>query len=70
MLRIIGIRIYEFMVKILHKDLSYRITGLLFKTHKELGRFRNEKQYADYFENLLKANKMKYEREYGFKDQQ
>ena len=70
MLRIIGIRIYEFMIKILHKDLSYRITGLLFKTHKELGRFRNEKQYADYFENLLKANKMKYEREYGFKDQQ
>jgi len=58
------------MVKILHKDLSYKITGLLFKTHKELGRFRNEKQYADYFENLLKDEGLSYKREYRFKDPQ
>lgn len=51
------------MDKILHKDLSYKINGLLFKTHKELGQFRNEKQYADYFESLLKREGIKYERE-------
>ena len=58
------------MSKVAHKQLSYTITGLLFKTHKELGRFRNEKQYADYFEKLLKETRIKYEREYKFEDQQ
>jgi hypothetical protein len=31
------------MDKVVHKNLSYVITGLLFKTHRELGRFRSEK---------------------------
>jgi len=52
------------MEKILYKELSYKITGLLFKTHKELGRFKNEKQYGDFFEELLKKESMSYEREY------
>jgi GxxExxY protein len=52
------------MTEIVHKELSYKLTGLLFTTHKELGRFRNEKQYADYFETLLKNNEIKYSREY------
>ena len=56
------------MEKILHKDLSYKITGLLFNVHKELGYFRNEKQYSDYFEELLKREKLKYDREYRFED--
>ncbi|MDD5290514.1 MAG: GxxExxY protein [Patescibacteria group bacterium] len=58
------------MEKVAHKELSYKITGLLFKTHKELDRFRNEKQYADYFEELLKQAGIKYVREYKFEDQQ
>ena len=45
------------MEKILYKDLSCKINGLLFKTHKELGKYRNEKQYADFIENLLKEEK-------------
>lgn len=56
--------------KVIYKDLSYKITGLLFRVHRELGRFRNEKQYADYFEKLLKDEDIKYQREYGFKDSQ
>jgi len=36
------------MDKVVHKRLSYKITGLLFETHKELGQYRNEKQYADF----------------------
>ena len=58
------------MEKILYKDLSYQLTGLLFKTHKELGHYRNEKQYADYFEKLLKESDIKYAREFRFEDQQ
>lgn len=57
------------MNNLIHKDLSYKITGLLFKTHKELGKFRNEKQYCDFFEKLLRANTIKYVREYKFEDQ-
>ncbi len=58
------------MEKIIFKELSYNIIGLLFKTHKELGKFRNEKQYADYFEKLLKDSEIHYVREYRFDDQQ
>ena len=35
-----------------------------------MGRYRNEKQYADYFEKLLEKANIKYEREYRFNDQQ
>ncbi|MBU4369195.1 hypothetical protein KKG58_00345 [Patescibacteria group bacterium] len=48
---------------ILYPKLSYIIYGLLYKTHNQLNRFRNEKQYADAFEKLLKQNKIKYLRE-------
>jgi GxxExxY protein len=56
------------MEKIIYKELSYKITGLLFKTHQELGIYRNEKQYADYFEKLLAENNIQYAREFKFKD--
>ncbi len=58
------------MDKVVHKELSYKITGLLFKTHQELGHYRNEKQYADYFEKLLVKEGIKYIREYKFVDHQ
>ena len=57
------------MDTIIHKELSYKLTGFLFKAHKELGRFRNEKQYADYFESLLKNNGIKYCREHRIIDE-
>jgi hypothetical protein len=48
------------MDKVIYKELSYQITGMLFKTHQELGGYRNEKQYADYFEKLLILENIKY----------
>lgn len=51
------------MAKIFYPELSYKITGILYKTHNELGRFCIEKQYSDAIENYLKKFKMKYERE-------
>jgi len=49
--------------KIIHPKLSYQITGLLFETHNKLGCYRNEKQYADYFEQLLKNHRIVHQRE-------
>jgi len=59
-----------FMDKVIYKKLSYKLNGLLFETHKILGRYRNEKQYSDFFEQLLKREKIKYKREYKFEDHQ
>jgi len=49
---------------IIHKDLSYKIYGLLFKVHNALGRYRKEKEYGDYFEFFLNKNNLKYKREF------
>ena len=49
--------------KVICPELSYKITGLLFKVHNELGRYRNEKQYTDRLEQLLKDDKIIYKRE-------
>jgi len=55
------------MTKIIHKELSYKINGLLFKVQNKLGRFCREKQYADEFEKVLKENKTEYKREFELK---
>ncbi|MBI2025233.1 GxxExxY protein [Candidatus Kaiserbacteria bacterium] len=49
--------------KILYRDLSYRINGLLFDVHNELGRYCREKQYGDALEHLLKEKEITFERE-------
>lgn len=49
--------------KLIYPELSYLVCGLCFKAHNKLGRFRNEKQYADALEPLFKANNIHYERE-------
>jgi GxxExxY protein len=48
---------------IIYPELSYKICGIFFQIHNKLGRYRNEKQYADALENLLKENKISYIRE-------
>ena len=58
----VGLDYCKYMDKVIHKELSYKITGLLFKAHNDLGRFRNEKKYGDYFEDLLKKEGIKYKR--------
>ncbi|MEA3463697.1 MAG: GxxExxY protein, partial [Patescibacteria group bacterium] len=55
------------MDKVIYKELSYKINGLLFKVHNDLSRYKNEKQYGDYFEFLLKKKGFKYKREYKLK---
>ncbi|PIR96272.1 MAG: GxxExxY protein [Candidatus Doudnabacteria bacterium CG10_big_fil_rev_8_21_14_0_10_42_18] len=54
--------------KLIFGDLSYKINGVLFATHNDLGRFAREKQYADMIENKFKQNKINYKREQAVGD--
>ncbi len=54
--------------KVLFPELSYRITGLLFSIHNELGMFARERQYGDLFEEKLKDNQICYSRELAISD--
>lgn len=49
--------------KVFYPELSYQVTGILFAVHNELGRFCNEKQYADGVEKHLQDGGLTYERE-------
>jgi len=51
------------MGEILHKELSYKINGILFEVHNKLGRFCKHNQYCEAFEILLRDNDLKYQRE-------
>lgn len=49
--------------KLVYSKLSYALNGILFAVHNELGRFQNEKQYADAIEGRLQQSNISYERE-------
>ena len=51
------------MGKIIYPGLSFKINGILFKTHNQLGKYCSETQYSDLVEKLLKESRLKYERE-------
>ncbi len=48
---------------IIHKELSYKINGILFKVHDELGRYAREKQYGDLFASYLEKEQINFSRE-------
>ena len=49
--------------ELLFPKLSYKITGILFTIHNELGRFCTERQFCDAIEQEFKENNIKYIRE-------
>ncbi len=49
--------------KIIHKELSYKVVGILYQAHNKLGRYALENQYGNIIENILKQEKIPYERE-------
>lgn len=51
------------MQYIVYPKTSYKITGILFKVHNELGRMCNEKQYADAIEKQFNTNSIVFGRE-------
>lgn len=50
--------------KIIQKELSYKVVGLIYKAHDELGRYCREKVYGDLPGKLFKESGIKYKREY------
>lgn len=54
------------MVDLIYKDLSYKITGLIFEIDNIVGYGHSEKTYGDAFEKLLKRDSIKYVREIYF----
>jgi hypothetical protein len=48
---------------IIHPELSYKVNGLLYEVHNELGRYCKEKQYGDLFEKLLIRDNIRFGRE-------
>jgi len=49
--------------KIIYPELSYEITGILFKVHNELVRYCKERQYQDVLEQKLRDRRLQFERE-------
>lgn len=47
--------------KLIYKEESYEITGILFEVHNKLGRYCREKQYCDLIENKFKNKNYKRE---------
>lgn len=46
-----------------HPELSYKLYGVFFKVHNELGKFRLEKQYCDRIAEVLSENGIDFVRE-------
>jgi len=55
-------------IDLLYEDLTYKIRGILFEVHRELGRFAKEKQFADLLEKKFIERSVKYKRELRISD--
>lgn len=49
--------------ELIYPELSYRINGILYKVHNNLGRFCRERQYQDAIEEILNKENIIFERE-------
>jgi GxxExxY protein len=55
-------------MELICEDLTYKINGVCFKTHRDLGRFCRERQYGDKLEFLFKETGVDFKREYEIRD--
>ncbi|MEK7088058.1 MAG: GxxExxY protein [Patescibacteria group bacterium] len=51
------------MAELIYPELSFKVVGLCFVVHNELGIYAKEKQYADLLEQKLVQTKLPYTRE-------
>ena len=54
--------------KVIYPELSYKITGLFYEVHNNLGRFCREKQYGDELNTLLLRSGINFKREASLVD--
>ena len=64
---------YKSMAHIIRKDLyypelSYKLNGIFFNVHNELGKFRLERQYCDRISEILLENNINFVREKDLKN--
>ena len=57
------------MVQLLHKELSFKINGILFTVHNTVGKYASEKQVCDLLEEAFKKEGVVYQREYFISSQ-
>lgn len=50
-------------IKVIYPELSYKVVGVLYEVHKELGMYAREKQYGDLVEKRFKELKLPHKRE-------
>ena len=50
--------------KLIYPELSYIITGMLFKVHNEIGRYGREIQYGNLLAKIFDQEKINYKREF------
>jgi hypothetical protein len=58
----------EEVTQLIYKKQTYILRGIFYEVQNELGRYRNEKQYADAIEIRLKEKAITYEREKVLKE--
>jgi len=51
------------MADLIYPELSFKVVGICFVVHNELGVYAKEKQYGDLLEEKLKLNGLTYKRE-------
>lgn len=51
------------MTELLYKELSYKLTGLMFEINNQIGYGQSEKLYGDCLEKLLEREKISFQRE-------
>ena len=54
------------MTELLYKELSYKLTGLIYEIDNTIGYGHSEKTYGDALQQLLERDKVKYQREVYF----
>lgn len=54
--------------KVIYPKLSYKIVGVCFEAHNDLGRYSREKQYGDYISRRFNENGLKFKREFPISD--
>lgn len=54
------------MTELLYKELSYKLTGLVYEIDNKVGYGQNERTYCDCFEKLLQRDKIRHERDIYF----
>jgi len=55
------------MTNLIQKELSFKVVGVLYKVHQQVGRYAKERQYGDVLNEFFKKERIKFIREHPIK---